>query len=92
MEKDFEPDRVGVIGGSGSMPDISRLEERIVETPFGKLSDAYILGKRASKRVAFLPRRGHRILPSELNFRANIYGFKLLGVERLLSAGAVGSM
>jgi len=96
MKKDFEPIRVGVIGGSGlyEMPEISQVEERTVETPFGKPSDAYILGTLAGRRVAFLPRhgRGHRLLPSELNFRANIYGFKLLGVERLLSAGAVGSM
>ena len=88
--------RVGVIGGSGlySMEGLTVEEERVVETPFGEPSDAFILGDLDGTGVAFLARhgRGHRLLPSELNYRANIYGFKLLGVERLLSVSAVGSM
>lgn len=87
---------VGIIGGSGlyQMEGLSEVEEIALETPFGKPSDDYIVGTLEGKRVAFLPRhgRGHRLLPSELNFRANIYGFKKLGVERLLSASAVGSL
>jgi len=87
---------IGIIGGSG-LYDISGLEEKSesqIDTPFGSPSDAYILGRLEGKRVAFLARhgRGHRILPTELNFRANIYGFKMLGVKRLLSASAVGSL
>lgn len=88
--------RVGVIGGSGlyHMEGLRVEEERRVETPFGEPSDAFILGELEGTRVAFLARhgRGHRLLPSELNYRANIFGFKLLGVERLLSVSAVGSM
>lgn len=87
---------IGVIGGSGlyRMAAVEVEEERRVETPFGEPSDAYVIGRLEGKRVAFLPRhgRGHRLLPSEINFRANVYGFKLLGVERLLSVSAVGSM
>ncbi|MCK5793962.1 MAG: S-methyl-5'-thioadenosine phosphorylase, partial [Anaerolineales bacterium] len=82
--------------GSG-LYDLAGLEEKKeirIETPFGEPSDVYITGKIYGKRVAFLPRhgRGHTILPSELNFRANIYGFKLLGVKSILSASAVGSL
>ncbi len=88
--------RIGVIGGSGlyAMEGLEVREERHLETPFGAPSDAYVLGEIDGTRVAFLARhgRGHRISPSELNFRANIYGFKALGVERLLSVSAVGSM
>ncbi len=88
--------RIGMIGGSGlyAMEGLEVHEERRVETPFGEPSDAYILGEIDGTGVAFLARhgRGHRILPSELNFRANIYGFKTLGVESLLSVSAVGSM
>jgi len=87
---------IGIIGGSGlyDIPGLEEKRERQIETPFGRPSDAYILGRLEGKRVAFLARhgRGHRILPTELNFRANIYGFKLLGVKRLLSASAVGSL
>jgi 5'-methylthioadenosine phosphorylase len=87
---------IGIIGGSGlySMPGFEAEEERFVDTPWGAPSDAYIIGKLAGKEVAFLSRhgRGHRISPSELNFRANIYGFKWLGVERILSLSAVGSL
>jgi len=87
---------IGIIGGSGlySMPGFEAHEERAIETPWGASSDKYIVGKLAGKEVAFLARhgRGHRISPSELNFRANIYGFKWLGVERILSLSAVGSL
>src|SRR5690348_4103624 len=76
------------------MPGLSDIRETSLETPFGKPSDAYVLGTLEGKKVAFLARhgRGHRILPSELNFRANIYGFKQLGVDRILSVSAVGSL
>ncbi len=88
--------KIGIIGGSGlySMPGFEAQEERAVETPWGAPSDPYVVGKLAGKEVAFLARhgRGHRISPSELNFRANIYGFKALGVERILSLSAVGSL
>ncbi|PWB79531.1 MAG: S-methyl-5'-thioadenosine phosphorylase [Candidatus Methylomirabilota bacterium] len=87
---------IGIIGGSGlyDMEGLEGVEERRVETPFGSPSDAYITGLLAGRRVAFLARhgRGHRLMPSELNFRANIFGFKLLGAERVISASAVGSM
>jgi 5'-methylthioadenosine phosphorylase len=87
---------IGIIGGSGlyAMPGFEAQEERTIETPWGAPSDVYIVGKLAGKEVAFLARhgRGHRISPSELNFRANIYGFKSLGVERILSLSAVGSL
>ena len=87
---------IGIIGGSGlyEMEGLERVEERRIETPFGAPSDAYIIGSLAGRRVAFLARhgRGHRLMPSELNFRANIFGFKLLGAERVISASAVGSM
>jgi 5'-methylthioadenosine phosphorylase len=87
---------IGVIGGSGlySMPGLTKTKAVKLVTPFGKPSDAYVLGTLKNRRVAFLARhgRGHRILPSELNFRANIYGFKQLGVERIVSISAVGSL
>ena len=87
---------IGVIGGSGlyDMAALTDREERTVGTPFGEPSGPYVIGTLRGRRVAFLPRHGvgHRILPSELNFRANIYGFKVLGVERILSASAVGSL
>ena len=88
--------KIGIIGGSGlyQMPELKDVEEVSVETPFGPPSDAFIVGTLEGERVAFLPRhgRGHRILPTELPFRANIYAMKLLGVERILSASAVGSL
>ena len=87
---------IGIIGGSGlySMPGFEAHEEVRIDTPWGSPSDAYVVGKLAGKEVAFLARhgRGHRISPSELNFRANIYGFKTLGVERIVSLSAVGSL
>jgi 5'-methylthioadenosine phosphorylase len=87
---------IGIIGGSGlyHMPGFTDPHEVKQTTPFGDPSDAYILGTLEGRRVAFLARhaRGHKLLPSELNFRANIYGFKQLGVERILSVSAVGSL
>jgi 5'-methylthioadenosine phosphorylase len=88
--------QIGIIGGSGlyDMAELSDREEKSIATPFGDPSGPYVLGTLRGKRVAFLARHGvgHRLLPSELNFRANIYGFKVLGVERILSASAVGSL
>ncbi len=88
--------RIGIIGGSGlyQMPELTDIEEVNVETPFGKPSDSFLVGTLEDERVAFLPRhaRGHRLTPSELPFRANIYAMKLLGVEHILSASAVGSL
>jgi 5'-methylthioadenosine phosphorylase len=87
---------IGIIGGSGlySMAGFETHEEIRLETPFGDPSDAYVVGTLEGKEVAFLARhgRGHRIQPSDLNFRANIYGMKMLGVERILSVSAVGSL
>ncbi len=87
---------IGIIGGSGlyAMPGLSKVKEVRVKTPFGAPSDAYVCGMLEGRKVAFLARhgRGHRILPSELNFRANIHGFKQLGVERIVSVSAVGSL
>jgi 5'-methylthioadenosine phosphorylase len=88
--------KIGIIGGSGlyNMAELTERREVNLDTPFGPPSDSFILGKLAGKEVAFLARhgRGHRLLPSELNFRANIYAMKMLGVERILSASAVGSL
>jgi 5'-methylthioadenosine phosphorylase len=87
---------IGVIGGSGlySMSGLTDTREIRVKTPFGDPSDAFVIGTLEGKRVAFLARhgRGHRLMPSELNFRANIYAMKLLGVQRLISVSAVGSL
>ena len=88
--------RIGMIGGSGlyQMPELTNVEEVHVDTPFGSPSDSFIIGTLENERVAFLPRhgRGHRLTPTEVPFRANIYAMKLLGVERILSASAVGSL
>jgi len=88
--------QIGIIGGSGlyDMAALTDREERQVATPFGEPSAPYIVGTLRGRRVAFVARHGvgHRLLPSELNFRANIYGFKTLGVEWILSASAVGSL
>ena len=88
--------QIGIIGGSGlyDMADLSDRREVTLTTPFGDPSGPYLLGTLRGKRVAFLARHGagHRLTPSELNFRANIYGLKLLGVEYILSASAVGSL
>src|SRR5262245_27174691 len=87
---------IGIIGGSGlyDMAELTDREVRKIETPFGDPSGPYLVGTLRGKRVAFLARHGvgHTLLPSELNFRANIFGFKVLGVERILSASAVGSL
>ena len=88
--------RIGIIGGSGlyKMADLKDVEELEIKTPFGRPSDAIILGTLGTERVAFLARHGrnHTLTPSELPFRANIYGMKQLGVEYLISASAVGSL
>ena len=88
--------RVGILGGSGlyEMEGLTEIEEAAVETPFGDPSDRYRIGSLDGRPVAFLARhgRGHVISPSEINFRANIYGFRKLGVERIFSASAVGSL
>jgi 5'-methylthioadenosine phosphorylase len=87
---------IGIIGGSGlySMPGLERSREWRVKTPFGEPSDALVLGTLEGKRVAFLARhaRGHRLLPSEINYRANLYAMKLAGVKRVISVSAVGSL
>ena len=88
--------KIGIIGGSGlySMPGFTNQQEVVLDTPFGAPSDAYIVGEMAGKPVAFLARhgRGHRLSPSELNYRANIHGLKQLGVEWIISLSAVGSL
>jgi 5'-methylthioadenosine phosphorylase len=87
---------IGIIGGSGlyAMPGLTNVREERVTTPFGEPSDAFVLGELEGRNVAFLARhgRGHRILPSELNFRANIFAMKMLGVDSILSVSAVGSL
>src|SRR5258707_3398371 len=92
----MEQVRIGIIGGSGlyQMPELTNVEEVQIDTPFGQPSDSFIIGTLENERVAFLPRhgRGHRFTPTEVPFRANIYALKLLGVERILSASAVGSL
>jgi 5'-methylthioadenosine phosphorylase len=92
----MEKVNIGIIGGSGlyQMPELENVQEVPVDTPFGKPSDAFIVGELDGMKVAFLPRhgRGHKLLPTELPFRANIYAIKLLGVEYILSVSAVGSL
>src|SRR5512136_722482 len=87
---------IGVIGGSGlyEMEGLTDVEHIVVDTPFGKPSDEYVTGMLEGARLVFLPRhgKGHRFMPSEVNYRANIYGMKKLGVERIISVSAVGSM
>jgi len=96
QEERLSQAEIGIVGGSGlySMPGLTDLREVRQATPFGDPSDVYVLGTLAGRKVAFLARhgRGHRILPTELNFRANVYGFKQLGVERIVSVSAVGSL
>src|SRR5690349_11364839 len=88
--------KIGIIGGSGlyDMAELTDRQEKTVTTPFGDPSGPYVIGTLRGRRVAFLSRHGvgHRLMPSELNYRANIFGFKTLGVERILSASAVGSL
>ncbi len=92
----MEKATVGVIGGSGlyKMDGLGDVEEIRLSTPFGDPSDSYVVGSLGGVRTAFLARhgRGHRLMPSELNYRANIFGFKQLGVSRIISASAVGSL
>lgn len=92
----MEQASVGVIGGSGlyGMDGLENVEEVRLSTPYGDPSDSYFIGTLSGVRVAFLARhgRGHRLMPSELNYRANIFGFKQLGVKRIISASAVGSL
>ncbi len=87
---------IGIIGGSGlyQMPELENVREQRVETPFGEPSDAFIIGELQGVTVAFLPRhaRGHKFLPTEVPYRANIYAMKLLGIEYILSVSAVGSL
>ncbi|OQY16017.1 MAG: methylthioadenosine phosphorylase [Desulfobacteraceae bacterium 4572_35.1] len=87
---------LGVIGGSGlyEMDELTQVEEVRLQTPFGEPSDAYITGMLGDVKLVFLPRhgRGHRLLPSEVPYRANVYGMKMLGVEQIISVSAVGSM
>jgi 5'-methylthioadenosine phosphorylase len=94
-KRDVEP-KIGVIGGSGlySMNGLGDIREVRVKTPFGAPSDAIVIGTLEGKRVAFLARhaRGHKLLPGEINYRANIYAMKSLGVERIISVSAVGSL
>jgi 5'-methylthioadenosine phosphorylase len=88
--------RIGIIGGSGlyELEGLSNVRWETVKTPFGVPSDAYCIGRLGSREIVFLPRhgRGHRLIPSELPFRANVYGLKVLGVEWVISVSAVGSM
>jgi 5'-methylthioadenosine phosphorylase len=88
--------QIGIIGGTGlyEMEGLTDLREVMVDTPFGSPSDAIVLGGFEGRRVAFLSRhaRGHKLLPSELNFRANVFALKKLGVSRILSVSAVGSL
>ena len=92
----MEKVNIGIIGGSGlyQMPELENVREVPVDTPFGQPSDAFIIGELEGVTVAFLPRhgRGHKVSPSELPFRANIYAMKLLGIEYILSVSAVGSL
>jgi len=94
--KKFPQAEIGILGGTGlyEIEGIEDIQEVKLETPFGKTSDAYIIGSLEGKRIAFLSRhgRGHRLLPLEINYRANIYGFKMLGVERIISVSSVGSL
>ncbi len=87
---------IGILGGTGlyEIEGIEDIKEVKLRTPFGKPSDSYLIGTLEGKRAAFLSRhsRGHRLIPSEINYRANIYGFKMLGVERVISVNSVGSL
>ncbi|MGQ9674035.1 MAG: S-methyl-5'-thioadenosine phosphorylase [Candidatus Aminicenantales bacterium] len=96
QKRDLPSADIGILGGTGlyEIEGIEGVEECVLETPFGLTSDAYFIGHLEGKRVAFLNRhgRGHRLLPSDINFRANIYGFKMLGVERVISVNSCGSL
>lgn len=92
----MEQVKIGIIGGSGlyQMPELTDINEVVIDTPFGKTSDAFIIGTLEGERVAFLPRhgRGHKYTPTEVPYRANIYALKLLGAERIISISACGSL
>jgi 5'-methylthioadenosine phosphorylase len=97
LEEDLlQQAEIGIIGGSGlySMPGLTEVREVALKTPFGAPSDAYVLGALEGRSVAFLARhgRGHRFMPTEINYRANIHGLKQLGVSRIISLSAVGSL
>lgn len=87
---------LGVLGGSGlySMPGLTEVEERVIDTPFGPPSDPVVIGRLSGRRVAFLARhgRGHRYTPTEVNYRANLWAFKSLGIERVVAVSACGSL
>jgi 5'-methylthioadenosine phosphorylase len=91
-----QPDKLGIVGGSGlyDLPDLQVVEERRVETPYGSPSDVLVVGRLGGREVVFLSRhgRGHRLSPTELPYRANVYAMKLLGVTHLFSLSAVGSL
>ncbi|MCX7010158.1 MAG: MTAP family purine nucleoside phosphorylase, partial [Kiritimatiellaeota bacterium] len=88
--------KLGIIGGSGiyQLEGLKKVESTQVETPFGAPSDVFVRGRLGDREVVFLPRhgKGHRLMPSEINHRANIYAFKLLGIQRIISVSAVGSL
>jgi len=96
MAKNLPRARIGILGGTGlyEIGGVKVIEEIELKTPFGSPSDAFIIGDFGDKKVAFLSRhsQGHRILPGEINYRANIYGFKMLGVDRVISVNSVGSL
>lgn len=95
-DPDIPHTQIGILGGTGlyAIEGIADLREQRLETPFGSPSDSFVLGRLEGKRVAFLSRHGlgHRLLPSDINFRANIYGFKMLGVERIIAINSCGSL
>lgn len=97
MKQDVYPQAtVGILGGTGlyQIDGLKNIQEIKLDTPFGQPSDSYVLGELEGVRVAFLSRhgRGHRLLPAEVNYRANVFGFKLLGVEKIISVNSVGSL
>ena len=95
-DKNYPQARVGILGGTGlyQIEGLTNVQEITLDTPFGQPSDSYLLGELEGTRVVFLSRhgQGHRLLPAEVNYRANIFGFKLLGVEKIISVNSVGSL
>jgi 5'-methylthioadenosine phosphorylase len=95
-DKNYHQARVGILGGTGlyQIEGLTNVQEITLDTPFGQPSDSYLLGELEGTRVVFLSRhgQGHRLLPAEVNYRANIFGFKLLGVEKIISVNSVGSL
>lgn len=96
VKSDLPSVKVGILGGTGlyQIEGLKNIESLELDTPFGQPSDSYLIGEMEGVKVAFLSRhgRGHRLLPAEVNYRANIFGFKILGVERLISVNSVGSL